>query len=300
RGELDRHRDQGARAPGGGSGESPDHSGIMGSPAGRNLLQGQGMDSVRSWTLHADRSRQDHRGLSEEHPQPWVGVVMRRTGLVGVLGVPLILLLGSLSSTLVWAASLARDPVQVVKSGTNVTLYGVAFASPTAGWVVGSAGTILATTNGGASWKPQKSGSQETLYDVAFPAPRVGWAVGGLRTIVSTKDGGRTWKVRESGTPSTLFDSAFPDPTIGWIAGNGGALLQSVDGGEKWEDRSLSQPVDLTGLAFTDIKTGWVVGDRGAIFRTTDGGFTWAPYGRGPQATFYATASRNGKVGIAV
>jgi len=56
----------------------------------------------------------------------------------------------------------------------------------------------------------------------------------------------------------------------------------------------------LTGLAFTDIKTGWVVGDRGSIFRTTDGGFTWAPYGRGPQATFYGTAFRNGKVGIAV
>src|SRR5712692_3825680 len=105
------------------------------------------MDAVRSRTLHADRSRQDHRGLPEEHPQPWVGAVMRRTGSFGLLGVPLILLLGSLTPTLVWAASLARDPVQVLKSGATVTLYGVVFASPTAGWVVGGAGTILATTN---------------------------------------------------------------------------------------------------------------------------------------------------------
>src|SRR5207244_7710262 len=103
----------------------------MGSPAGRNLLQGQGMDAVRSRTLHADRSRQDHRGLPEEHPQPWVGAVMRRTGSFGLLGVPLILLLGSLSPTLVWAASLARDPVQVLTSGTTVTLYVVAFSFPT-------------------------------------------------------------------------------------------------------------------------------------------------------------------------
>src|SRR2546425_4377122 len=69
---------------------------------------------------------------------------MIRPGAFGLLGVPLILLLGSLSPTLVWAASLARDPVQVLKSGATVTLYGVAFPSPTAGWVVGGAGTILA------------------------------------------------------------------------------------------------------------------------------------------------------------
>src|SRR5438445_13450039 len=117
------------------------------------------MDAVRSRALHADRSRQDHRGLPEEHPQPWVGAVMRRTGSFGLLGVRLILLLGSLSPTLVWAASLARDSVQVFKSGATVTLYGVAFPSPTAAWVVGGVGTVLASTNGAASWTPAKGGS---------------------------------------------------------------------------------------------------------------------------------------------
>src|SRR6266581_320953 len=107
-------------------------------------------------------------------------------GLVAVLAV----LAGLFSVSLARAASPAREPVQVVKSGTTVTLYGIVFASPTAGWVVGSGGTILATTNGGASWKPQKSGSRENLYDVAFPAPRVGWAVGANGTILKTTDGG--------------------------------------------------------------------------------------------------------------
>src|SRR2546422_9053490 len=108
------------------------------------------MDAVRSRTLHADRSRQDHRGLPEEHPQPWVGAVMRRTGSFGLLGGPLVLLLGSLSPTLVWAASLARDPGQVLQSGATGTLYGGALPSPPAGWGVGGAGTIPPTTNGGA------------------------------------------------------------------------------------------------------------------------------------------------------
>src|SRR5206468_13116310 len=136
------------------------------------------MDAVRSRALHADRSRQDHRGLPEEHPQPRVGAVMRRTGAFGLLGVPLILLLGSLSPTLVWAASLARDPVQVLKSGTTVTLYGVAFPSPTAGWVVGGRGAIFATTIGSASCKDQVSVRQVALCDVAVPRRKVGCVVG--------------------------------------------------------------------------------------------------------------------------
>ncbi|MEK6605168.1 MAG: hypothetical protein AABY77_04695, partial [Nitrospirota bacterium] len=50
---------------------------------------------------------------------------------------------GLLPATLLWAA----DPLHVVKSGTTHTLYGVAFSSPSAGWVVGGGGTILATAD---------------------------------------------------------------------------------------------------------------------------------------------------------
>src|SRR2546428_13812588 len=100
------------------------------------------MDAVRSRALHADRSRQDHRGLPEEHPQPWVGAVMRRTGSFGLPGVPLVFLLGSLSPTLVCAGSPARDPGQVLKSGATVTPYRGAFPSPTSRLAACGAGTI--------------------------------------------------------------------------------------------------------------------------------------------------------------
>src|SRR2546422_9592143 len=93
--------------------------------------------------------------------------------LVAVLAV----LAGLFSVSLARAAAPAREPVKVVKSGTTVTLYGIVFASPTAGWVVGSGGTILATTNGGTSWKPQKSGSRRDMDHEAIPAPSVGCAV---------------------------------------------------------------------------------------------------------------------------
>src|SRR2546422_9906338 len=99
--------------------------------------------------------------------------MMRRPDAVGLLAV-LAVLAGLFSETLARAAAPAREPVRVVKSGTTVTLYGIVFASPTAGWVVGSGGTILATTNGGASAKPQKHGSRENRCDAACPDPSGG------------------------------------------------------------------------------------------------------------------------------
>src|SRR3989475_6739517 len=162
--------------------------------------------------------------------------MMRRTDTVGLLAV-LAVLGGLFSVTQVWAAAPAREPVQVVKSGTTVTLYGIVFASPTAGWVVGSGGTILATTNGGTSWKPQKSGSRENLYDVAFPAPRVGWAVGANGTILKTTDGGAKWTAQKSGTIVSLYDVTFLDEKRGWIAGADGTILSTEDGGASWQDR---------------------------------------------------------------
>src|SRR5436309_13871045 len=103
--------------------------------------------------------------------------MMRRPDAVGLLAV-LAVLAGLFSETLARAAAPAREPVRVVKSGTTVTRHGIVLASPTAGWVVGRGGTILATTNRGASWKPQKSRSRAYLYGVGCPAPTGRWSAG--------------------------------------------------------------------------------------------------------------------------
>src|SRR5438128_681843 len=159
--------------------------------------------------------------------------MMRRSDAVGLVAV-LAVLAGLFSETLVRAASPAREPVQVVKSGTIVTLYDVVFLDEKRGWIAGADGTILSTEDSGASWQDRPTGSKAHLYAVLFLNEKDGWAAGALGTLLVTKDGGRTWTVRESGTPSTFFDIAFPDPTIGWIAGNSGALLTTLDGVENW------------------------------------------------------------------
>ena len=56
---------------------------------------------------------------------------------------------------------------------------------------MGSNGTILATTNGGVTWKAQKSGTSTILTGVAFTTASHGW-VAGFGTILTTTNGGVT------------------------------------------------------------------------------------------------------------
>jgi hypothetical protein len=74
-----------------------------------------------------------------------------------------------------------------VASGTSADLYAVSFpAYSDTGFAVGSGGTIIATTNSGASWTPQTSGTSLTLLGLAMTDTTHGWASGLRGTMVHT------------------------------------------------------------------------------------------------------------------
>ena len=58
---------------------------------------------------------------------------------------------------------------------------------------MGDIGTILASTDGGVSWKTQSSGTKARLSSIQFLDPRQGWAVGDSGTILASTDGGVSW-----------------------------------------------------------------------------------------------------------
>ena len=60
----------------------------------------------------------------------------------------------------------------------SLGVFGVAFANPTDGWLVGGDGTIVATTDGGGTWTPQNTSTAERLAGVTFTDATHGWAVG--------------------------------------------------------------------------------------------------------------------------
>lgn len=80
--------------------------------------------------------------------------------------------------------------------------------------VVGANGTILHTSDAGASWVLQTSGTTAALNAVDFISPLEGWAAGEAGTILHTSDGGFTWSAQSSGTDTTLYDlvAIVPEP----------------------------------------------------------------------------------------
>jgi photosystem II stability/assembly factor-like uncharacterized protein len=66
----------------------------------------------------------------------------------------------------------------------------VSFADPGHGWAVGEKGTILATTDGGANWRPQDTGQTRHFFGVHFLDAQRGWAVGAGGLLALTRNGG--------------------------------------------------------------------------------------------------------------
>src|SRR5215831_19484521 len=72
---------------------------------------------------------------------------------------------------------------------STANLNAISFVDANTGTAVGGGGTILHTTDGGATWTPQSSGTTFWLHGVSFLDTNTGWAVGDGGTILHTTDG---------------------------------------------------------------------------------------------------------------
>jgi photosystem II stability/assembly factor-like uncharacterized protein len=182
---------------------------------------------------------------------------------------------GSITVTTDGGATWSDDP-----SFTRAPVQGVAFASPTTGWVVGSDG-IFKTTDGGASWTPQSSGTTALLEEVVFTDGQHGVTSGLLGTILTTDDGGSTWTPRASGTDEELMSLSFADALHGWAIGIHGAVVATTDGGGSWQQvGTVGMGGIIQDACFVDALRGWAVESMpGTIMATSDGGKTWRRQG---------------------
>jgi photosystem II stability/assembly factor-like uncharacterized protein len=127
-----------------------------------------------------------------------------------------------------YAKGFARDPAGQSDSETRQVggrrLNAVWFATPQRGWAVGGEGVIVATTDGGFTWRPQTSGVGEDLYDVKFFNESEGWAVGRGGAMLHTTDGGRTWADAQRVTTHAL-ERLFTVGRRAWAVGFGGTIV---------------------------------------------------------------------------
>ena len=123
-----------------------------------------------------------------------------------------------------------------VPSGTSSDLRALAAVGSNV-WAVGHGGTILSSTDEGASWSQQVSGTTSNLIDVSFADASNGWAVGASGTILSTSNGGGTWTPVASPAPTFAHVGVHAvSATEIWIVGTVGLLVHTTDGGVTWDD----------------------------------------------------------------
>lgn len=162
---------------------------------------------------------------------------------------------------------------------TKLPLYGMYFRSSGEGWVVGGAGTILCTSNGGKTWSTLASGTDEDLVAVTADSSGAIFVVGKRATVLKSTDSGETWIKRSVPAAVDLTNVASLPSGMLIVLGRD-RLLTSWDSGASWTTHGPYKWDTLSGLAFANEKMGFL--SSGLLFRTTDGGntLTWLSVSR--------------------
>jgi photosystem II stability/assembly factor-like uncharacterized protein len=157
----------------------------------------------------------------------------------------------------------------------TTTIYDLDFVDENIGWLVGTGGMIVKTTNGGQYWIPNTSNTNSEFYGVDFVNSTTGWAVGQYGLIRKTTDGGATWFIQTSGVTNELYDVSFINDQLGLIAGASGRILRTTNGGTNWTSITSGTTQTLREIFFVDAQNAWTVGTNATILRTTNGGLNW-------------------------
>ncbi len=167
----------------------------------------------------------------------------------------------------------------------DLTLFDVRFTSKEEGWVTGSAGTILHTTDGGANWTAQLGGdphAQGGDIKYAFMKdPKHGWAQ--VWNILFRTTDGESWQQMTGDIRGDVF---FVSDLKGFRT-YAHKILVTQDGGVKWkevfscqakmEEQGLTHETecDTWVLSFPTPTVGYAMGNKRITAKTEDGGETW-------------------------
>lgn len=152
------------------------------------------------------------------------------------------------------------------------------------GWIIGDAGTVIKTVDGGDNWSFQTGISSIKLNSVYFLNEYTGW-ISCTGAIYKTTDGGNNWMLLNNSTRD-LMSIFFVNDNTGWVTGSVYTILKSTDGGVSWtnlmtpglDNMGDSPPAIYTSVYFIDENTGWFTSSHsfgGSIYKSTNGGLNW-------------------------
>ncbi len=176
------------------------------------------------------------------------------------------------------------DPLRRLRAAdpaNNNSLTALACPTPRVCYGVGTGHTIMATADGGQTWRARRNlvGQATHLTDVACPTVAVCYAVGEDGAIVATTDGGRrAWISQDSGMEQDLTAVACPTVRSCYAVGNGGAIVATMDGGATWARQTApgsAATAALFSIGCVDARACVVGGQYGLVLGTTNGGRSW-------------------------
>ena len=175
----------------------------------------------------------------------------------------------------------AQEVWNIVDLGISDNLVDIYFLDNQYGWIIGSSGTLIRTTNGGDDWSINTIPYQG-LSAIQFVNENTGWIVGSNGLIINSTDGGDTWTGQEGGQNYYLDDLHFFNKLEGLICGGADAIgdprmLRTTNSGSDWNEISINIIIDprLLSIYFIDSTIGWTTGMWGYYFKTTNAGISW-------------------------
>ncbi len=185
---------------------------------------------------------------------------------------------------------------------TTHDLRRLVFLDSARGWVSGTNGTILRTTNGGTVWQTQLSGVTGEIHELFFLNDRLGWALTWTEfvdtltwygtNILRTTNGGGVWTRSQYPVTGEFFSAIhFHDSLNGLMAGGFGRIVRTTNGGVTWSPAVVdSSPVAqwaIRRFRFFSRSYGYAMGGRldivGVVWKTTNGGQRWTAQGISPE-----------------
>jgi photosystem II stability/assembly factor-like uncharacterized protein len=218
---------------------------------------------------------------------------------------------------------------QLTPTGSDARLRGLSAISERVAWASGSAGTVLRTTNRGATWQsvgPPGTSALQFRDIEAFDADHaviLAIGPGDSSRVYVTDDAGAHWTLTfTNDDPNAFYDCmtffdrkrglALSDPVDGKFR-----IIATTDGGRSWRVVDAQMPDALPGefafaasgqcLVSDHGRRAWFATGGGAqarVFRSDDRGETWevsaTPIRSGPTAGIFALAFRDSHRGLAV
>lgn len=218
------------------------------------------------------------------------------------ISVPSSSAIAAASPSLQTSQSTTQGTWQRLRSPSLAWFHAICFTDKQRGWIAGSNGSLLRTTDSGETWQVRPRPTTDDIHDVYFTDADTGWllcerSIYDLKTadeprtyVLRTTDGGTMWTradVVGEDSDTLMMRLLFVDRASGFAFGEAGRLFVTRDGGATWRKQPLTTHRLLLGGAFlapppmaatanaTGALQGWIVGASGTLLRTTDGGATW-------------------------